>query len=707
MPPPDAIGLRRGPGRRCARALLTVWICLLAAGVARGAVTNRVVRGLKVLPRGDWTKIELHLDGRFRYISHSASGASSTLHIRLRGEGEDRASELGDGETLEWSARDLVPLVSIVVEVDARGDPGLLLRFEHPVEFQIRQEADLESLSVLVRTRTAGRQTRSSTRRAPEEADDARTERIMAEGRKAMTEGSFERAAMLFTKILEGPGDARAPEAKELLGLAYQRAGRLAHASAEYEEYLAAYPEHEGASRVAQRLRALQSARGSGQKRAERRKPERSTWQHSFSGSESQFYRLDEIDTDVRGIETVNSSVDTDLFLSSRHAKGLFSARTNFSGSYRYDLLDELDAADAVRFTSAFVDLSSRGSRYSARVGRQSAAGGGVLGRFDGLRVWRQLAGSLRLSLVGGFPVDFADSNRIDSQRVFSGLSIDAGPFLERWDAQLYAIRQQINGIEDRAAVGGQIRYAAGQSFALALVDYDTSYSSLNTLMFVSSWRLTEGTGVGATLDIRKSPALSTFNALQGQAVEDFDELETLFNEDQIRDLAVDRTAESRTYTLTASHSLSESWQLFGDVTLSNLSGTDASGGVPATPGTGNEYFVSFRATGAGLLFAGSFTTFGLQLADTDASDRYSLTVAGRYPLLKGLRLGPRLLVEYRKNETTADQWKYRPSLRLDARWRRVHLELEGGVDLEKGTANDTSADETEYFVTVGGRYDF
>ncbi len=261
--------------------------------------------------------------------------------------------------------------------------------------------------------------------------------------------------------------------------------------------------------------------------------------------------------------------------------------------------------------------------------------------------------------------------------------------------------------MEDRNAVGGQIRYTGGQSFALALVDYDISYSALNTLMFISNWRLGASTNISASADLRKSPILTSRNAIRGQPVEDFDDLEALFSEDQIRDLAEDRTADSRTATLGVSHRFSSGWQVSSDVSVSKLSDTPASAGVPATPGTGNEYNVSLRATGADLFVDRSFTTFALRFAKADTNDRYSATVSARYLIRDGLRLGPRVLLEFRRNDTSSDQWKLRPSLRLDYRWRTFQFQLDGGVDIEKGTANDSDADETEYFVSVGGRYDF
>ena len=198
----------------------------------------RVIRGIKVTPSQSWTVIEVHLEGRFRYLSHTPSGTSESLQIRLRAESpQDIPSELAEDQVLVWRARDLVPLIDIHVDLDARGDPGLFLNFERPVEFKVAQPSSLERIQISLREQEGARTSRS--------------DRIMTEGRKAMTAGDFPRAALLFTKVLGKPDDPRAPEAKELLGLAYQRAGRLAHARAEYEEYLATYRESEGVARGA------------------------------------------------------------------------------------------------------------------------------------------------------------------------------------------------------------------------------------------------------------------------------------------------------------------------------------------------------------------------------------------------------------------------------------------------------------------------
>jgi len=47
---------------------------------------------------------------------------------------------------------------------------------------------------------------------------------------------------------------------QELLGLARERSGQLAHAKAEYEEYLRRYPSGEAAERITRRLATLRAA---------------------------------------------------------------------------------------------------------------------------------------------------------------------------------------------------------------------------------------------------------------------------------------------------------------------------------------------------------------------------------------------------------------------------------------------------------------
>ena len=82
----------------------------------------------------------------------------------------------------------------------------------------------------------------------------------MADARAAMAAHDYPKAIALLTKLQRQPEFPDRARAQELLGLARERSGQLAHAKAEYEEYLRRYPQGEAAERVAFRLRILRAA---------------------------------------------------------------------------------------------------------------------------------------------------------------------------------------------------------------------------------------------------------------------------------------------------------------------------------------------------------------------------------------------------------------------------------------------------------------
>src|SRR5882724_10171482 len=84
--------------------------------------------------------------------------------------------------------------------------------------------------------------------------------RMLAEVRVAMGSRDYAKAISLLTKLQRQPEFPERAHAQELLGLARERAGQLAHAKAEYEEYLSRYPHGEAAERVTTRLRLLRAA---------------------------------------------------------------------------------------------------------------------------------------------------------------------------------------------------------------------------------------------------------------------------------------------------------------------------------------------------------------------------------------------------------------------------------------------------------------
>ena len=83
---------------------------------------------------------------------------------------------------------------------------------------------------------------------------------LVGQARAAMNSRDYSKAVELLTKLQRQPEFPQRAQMQELLGLARERSGQLAHAKAEFEEYLRRYPTGEAADRVARRLATLRAA---------------------------------------------------------------------------------------------------------------------------------------------------------------------------------------------------------------------------------------------------------------------------------------------------------------------------------------------------------------------------------------------------------------------------------------------------------------
>ena len=530
---------------------------------------------------------------------------------------------------------------------------------------------------------------------------------VMEEARKAISENNISHAIQLYTKVLRYPDNQYSRDALEFLGLARERNRQYAHAIREYQSYLELYPDGEGAARVKQRLAGLTTARQQPRKLGDGRKQEKHSNPWDIYGGFSQFYRRDESSTDVGGDIVTQSSISNDLDITARKRSDKYDFQSRFTGSYLHDFLDEGPGSNT-SVSSLYIDGSQKQYGLSARLGRQSRNTGGVLGRFDGLLVGYQVNDWLAVNGVAGYPV-FSTRDSLKTGRYLYGLSTDLGTFANAWDFEAFIIEQQNDGILDRRAIGGEARYFDPVRSLLSFVDYDISYDSLNTLILLGTWTFPDRTTINASLDYRNSPILTTTSALQGQSLPKLDDLLDTLTEEQIRQLAEDRTADVTTVTLGASHPFTEILQISGDVTVSNLSKTNASGGVEAIPETGNEYFYNMQLIGSNLIKNGDISVLGLRYSDTSTSKISSLTMDTRYPIQTVWRINPRFRLDYRDNSNNdSTQWIAAPSLRIDYRWRkRYRFEVETGGEWSTQDLSNETQDSSSYFFSLGYRADF
>ena len=534
---------------------------------------------------------------------------------------------------------------------------------------------------------------------------------LMAEARSAMVGGEISRAVQLYTKVLRAPNHDRHAEAQELLGLAREKNGQTAHAKAEYQRYLALYPNDEGAARVQQRLAALlatgrqadsaagvvsTASVGNGSRAAP------SAWR--FNTFFSQYYRRDANQLNDEDQVVSQSALYSDINFDARRRGSRFDFSSRLSAGYRNDFLDEgFGSGNQLRVSYAYADLADATTGLRGRIGRQSKNTDGILGRFDGLDLGYRLAERVALNLTLGQPVNSA-TDGFDSERSFVGASVNYGPLFEDLELSAFFVQQQIGGIEDRQALGTEFRYFSEKQSLWGLIDYDTSYNEISSAYLQGSWRIASRLTISASVDQRHAPYLSAGSALIGQPVESFAQLLDFWTEAEIRQLSLDRAPLASSYTAAISYSVSPRLQLSFDTNHSTIDATPESGGVAATPESTYDYF-STTLVASSLFTEGDVSMFGLRYSDSDSTQVLSVNIDSRFPLGQHWRINPRLRVDQRRIlSDDSDELLFTPGIRVQyRRGRRMRFELEAGKQFaSRDVVIGDNIDRESYFFNLG-----
>ena len=546
------------------------------------------------------------------------------------------------------------------------------------------------------------KQLKKKSKRAKPEKLDLLIERA----RQAMLDKNYKQAIRLLTRILELGGGDYKKVAKEHLGLARERNGQFAHAKAEYQDYLKRYPEGEDAERVQQRLQGLLTAASRPKDKLKATtKTNEPEW--DFFGGFFQFYRNQQSATDSGDSIETDSSLSSDLLFAGRKRGFEFNQRFNIAGSHRYDFLDQDDSSDG-RLYTFYYDIAKRDNNYGGRIGRQSHSSDGVLGRFDGFIVNKSIGTGNKVNFLAGYPVELSTKDGINTERQFYALSVDFDELIFGTDFKFYLIDQTNSGLTDRRAIGTQLKFNDDTSSYFATLDYDTFFSELNQVTFIATWRNKENSSLNVVADYRKSPLITTNNALIGQTAANLNVLQQTFTDEQIYQFAKDRSGTYTSVTLSASTHLSDNYQLNGDITVSSLEGTIASGGVAATADTGTEYFYNTNLVINNFFTANDITIFGARYSNASTSDIIQLNFSSNFNLSKTWRINPRLIVDSRDNSGGSTRTTYKPRLIVHYRpSRTVKYELDMGYEDAETTSTTGTNTETNLYVFLGYIYDF
>jgi len=728
------------PSARRARLALSLAFALAGLSfTARGESSlPRLLEALELREHDEVFDVSIRFTTPIRYLRHAPSDGGDTIQIQVAPVSLDPgdAPFLARRETLAAPPGWPVPLVEVVYEGNRSDGRYLVVRFSRDVSFDVHPGRDFRSIVVTV---TPSKKSLGQAGPAPLPADQAtalaKSDELMANGRRALSEGDLDEAIRIFTKITSLPEHGNSQDAKELLGVARERHGQLAHAKAEYEEYLQWYPEGEGAVRVRQRLDALLTARG---KPVEKKEPQGrpSYVDVDWFGSIGTQYRHEELDDTVNGNSKLDSSLLSDLTFSTRARTDSWAVRTLTTGSYRYDFLPG-GAASQARVTAVYLDAAQRTGPWSGTFGRQPGNTAGIPSRFDGVRLSRQLDDVWRISLRGGLPVELATSDRIMTNRYLYGVSLDYSRAFEQGahpghvDAQVFGMQQRAESLVDRTGVGAELRYVDDQLFVASYSDYDIQFRKLNTALLTGNWQASPQTAMTFFVDYRFSPLLVTSNALQGQLASNLADLAKTYSQSQLRALALDRTPRSLTASLGGSHQITVETQLALDVSGATLGGTPPSGGVDGTPSTGWEMSYYPQLISSNVFTEGDVATVGVRYFDGSVSDTISLITTERYPVTPTFRLLPRFRVDWRNRRgrdefaPTPDQIQndpiaaaaaararngaltVRPFLGFDWRIAKFTLDGEAGVEWTNSSFDPAAGNQFDWSFALGLRYDF
>ncbi len=690
-------------GRRGGRAFLLL-LCSLGLTQPASALEGEGIIDEVQISNGS---IHLLFTEPAQVVGHTPKSKGDRLYIDLSlSDGEQSTSDSPQQQQESYKSTERMPLTLVSYRKESRGQARIELRFSRAVDFDVAARRDYRGVTV-----TLG----AAAIRANAEVE-AQANALMERARTALVdENNPQKASDIYQQVIDLPANSATREAYEYMGLAQERLGNFASAQGLYQAYLKRYPDGPDSERVNQRLLSLQTATDTEKKelrKAETRK-EQNPWQ--FYGGVSAYYLYDTLttDTDVNTVTSQASYLQTDVDLNVRRRVGNSDSRFRLSAGNDANLEDGGDRT-SVRYL--YAEHKDRKLGLLARLGRQASSRDGVLTRFDGLRLGYTVTQGITATLVAGSPVQ-STRNPYDSSRTFTGLAVELGPYFGNLEVSAYALNQDVGSLADRRSVGGEARYFTKDLTILGMYDYDTYYSETNLAMVMANWTLKNELNLSANYSMRKAPFIATSNALQGSIYTDIKDLQAVYTDDQIKQLASDRTADTQNITLGASYPFSKKMRLYGDVSIINSTGTPAvanstafPGGLVATEDSGDEYYYNLRMVGTGIINGDDVTTAGIRQFNGKDMNSTGIYASVRLRYKKLWMLYPTIQYDTRDwTSTGTSQNVYGLRFRAEYAWSEdISFEGEFGATVsDQSIPDDPSETSIGNYVDLGFRYNF
>jgi hypothetical protein len=531
-----------------------------------------------------------------------------------------------------------------------------------------REDPERQALRARLQTATGagGREAPSNLQRAEED--------LALQAKQAFLDQDYARVLAITEQILLRGKSDDVHMALELAAVVHERQGNYPEAARLYESLLETDPPPAVASRIDSRLQGIRTMREQPREPLPGDQQEAAReWQ--ARGVFQQYYRNDSLDWSERDGDTINELLATDIDLYLRGSTDSNTWSLRLDGGLVRDLADRQNDARVARAGIGYAN-----DDFSIAAGRQDNSATGIFGRFDGITLTDFSRSGYQLTYVAGYQVQ-SSFDDLETDNPFVGAKLDLHPF-DWLDTSLYLVQREISELTDRSAVGGEFQLRNRRGYLYGIVDYDLFYERLNNIQLISSYRYSDRLTLNLNLGRASSPPLATINALQGQSIESIDELRELFTDEQIYQLAEDRTSSRDSLYLGTIYHIDDNRQLYVDISVLDSEPTPASGGVSALPGF-EDLLLAADYSVSGLFGAGNHTVFGLRLADTTTSKTESLRLRSHFRGAGGFGYTPGIRLE-RRHDTAegADRYLLNPVLKLSYR-PRDRLSFEADLAIE------------------------
>ncbi len=552
---------------------------------------------------------------------------------------------------------------------------------------------------------------------------------LMLKGKEAILSGEIFSAVDAYNKVLNLPPNIYTEDAQLWMGIARQKSGQAAKAKLEFESYLKLYPKGTHVDWVNERLSKLNAIlpAPSVRQRPEPVRQPPTEFQTSQYGSLSTYYyhgaSITKTTITNAGVTSASTRSLTDqssfinnLSMTARSNNNEFDNRLVLQDFYSANLLPGQISRN--RLNALYFEVKNRVDHYSARLGRQSASGGGIMGRFDGVTAGIGFLDNYRVQAATGQLSEAV----VGSKPKFVSGSLDFGvrsPF----GGTVYAISQLAGGYTDRKAIGGNFRYFQQGMSAMSMWDYDIQFKSLNMLTLQGTLNMEEGTDFNFVLDRRRAPNYSIRSAVNGSTSSIDLLLQNGWKTADLIALAKLRTAVSNMVQVGMTSRLSEKWQSGTDFVVSNTSGmpesgtlipgdagtTGVEGFVQATPASGNAWSLSQRFSGTNVFSDADSSMCSFSYSKSGSTVGKSMVLNTRTFSQELWTFDTTARMTWQNDDQGGYQTSISPDIKLGYRIQEtMTFDMSVGFDWTKSTPSQAQPSTTSrnYFST-GFRLDF